>query len=205
MPAVRDRLVRRRDLDLRRDVRRPAGSRRRRARARRAQGRPHRAHHVGVRRRALQDVRGDEALHAAAADAGAAFAVRVGTDRAHQRAARDTRSSCASKRAFPTIASRAPKRRGTRSRPATVRRARSPTASIPRSAPRSANDFIAFHAGVSRASSASACGASTGSPTACGCSRAPEQPSFSTVASIRRRHGHRSPAWTPFASHSIAA
>jgi hypothetical protein len=44
---------------------------------------------VAGRQQSVQDVRGDEALHAAAANPGSAVAVRVGAHRAHPGTARD--------------------------------------------------------------------------------------------------------------------
>ena len=110
-------------------------------------GRPDRAHHLAVGQQPVQDVRGDEALHAAAAEPGAALAVRMGPHRAHPRAARRARSSSDSRRACPTTASRAARRRGTRSRRATVP-TRSLAASLdPERRAALRDDFIAFHDG----------------------------------------------------------
>ena len=148
-PAVRRRRVRRRGVDLRRDVREPARGRRRGARARVPHGRPHRAHHLALRRQPVQDVRGDEALHAAADPTpGAALAVRMGPHRAHRRAARARLPRCGS-RSGVSLLPRAERRSGVGNLLDRLRahRSRWPPASIAERREAFRADFIAFHDG----------------------------------------------------------
>ena len=124
--ALRGRRLRRRRVHVRDHVRQPPRGRSRElARVCRPGGRD-RAHDLAVGQQPVQDVRGDEALHAAAAEPRRRVTVRVGPHRAHPGAARRARSSSGSRRACPTTASRAARRPGRRSRRATVPRGRWP-------------------------------------------------------------------------------
>ena len=159
--SVRNRRVRRGRLDVRHHVREPAGGCGGRARARVPQGRTNRADDLGAGQQPVQDVPGDEALHAAAAEPGAAFAVRVGPHRAHPAIARRHVPACGSRKASRTTASRAARRHGTRSRRATGPRDRWRRASIRRGAACSARTSSRSTTD-SAPSSASACRANTG-------------------------------------------
>ena len=118
-----------------------------RTRARRASRRPYRADHLGARRRGVRHVPGDAGVHAGAARPRAALAVCLGPAGARPRVARRRIRSALRKRHVVLPRAQPARRRGTRSRPATDRRARWTRTSTTSSARSYGSDFIAFHAG----------------------------------------------------------
>ena len=124
------------------------------------QGRTRDPDDVASRQQSLQDVHGDEAIHAATAHARAALTVRMGQAGARPGTAGVCRSICASRREPRSIASPMARPHGTRSRPATVQPRRWPAASTRRGG-RSFAGTSSPSTTASRPSSASAYRANT--------------------------------------------
>ena len=121
-PALRGRQLRRRDVDLRRDVRPRPAEDRGRAAARGQAGRPDRDGQLDPRRRRRHDVQDDRQARAAAARA--RLAAALGHRGAPARAVRRRRS--------PTCASSAASRASRSARPTTTSSSSAPTSARPR-------------------------------------------------------------------------